>query len=57
MIHSGNLSDAVIGTEFVLFVEDDDDSPSVVITVPADAGDPDLVYVYEPVSAQATPTP
>jgi CubicO group peptidase (beta-lactamase class C family) len=31
------------------FVEDSDDRPSIVITAPADAGDPELVYVYEPV--------
>lgn len=38
------------------FVEDSGDRPSIVLTVPADAGEPDLVYVYEPVGVEATPT-
>jgi CubicO group peptidase (beta-lactamase class C family) len=37
-------------------LEEADGTPRVVITAPADAGDPDLVYVYEPVGALATPT-
>ncbi len=33
------------------FGEDADGQPQVVLTAPADAGDPDLVYVYKPVGA------
>ena len=38
------------------FESGSDDQPRIVLTAPADAGDPDLVYVYEPVGAMATPT-
>jgi hypothetical protein len=38
------------------FESGSDGQPQVVLTVPADAGDPDLVYVYEPVEVMATPT-
>ena len=34
-----------------------DGEPRIVLTVPADAGDPDLVYDYEPVGSLATPAP
>ncbi|MEZ4563713.1 MAG: serine hydrolase domain-containing protein [Thermomicrobiales bacterium] len=30
--------------------------PRIVLTVPADGGEPDLVYVYEPLGTTATPT-
>ena len=40
-----------------VFEQDSDGQPRIVLTVPADAGDPDLVYVYEPIGAMATPTP
>lgn len=40
----------------ITLIQDDDDNPSVVIIIPADAGDPDLVYVYKPLSLEATPT-
>lgn len=38
------------------FVEDDDDNPSIVLIVPATGSDPELVYVYKPLGATATPT-
>jgi hypothetical protein len=31
--------------------------PRVVMTVPADLGEADLVYVYEPIAVPATPAP
>ena len=34
-----------------VFESGDDGQPRIVLTTPADAGDPDLVYVYEPVGA------
>ncbi|MCA9880030.1 MAG: beta-lactamase family protein [Thermomicrobiales bacterium] len=39
------------------FETDSAGQPQVILTAPADAGDPDLVYVYEPVAALATPAP
>lgn len=32
-----------------VFEQGSDDQPQIVLTVPADAGDPDLVYVYQPI--------
>ena len=39
-----------------VFEPGSDGQPRIVLTVPADAGDPDLVYVYEPMALMATPT-
>lgn len=37
------------------FEQSADGQPRIVVTVPADAGDPDLVYPYEPIAVMATP--
>jgi hypothetical protein len=34
-----------------------DDRPQLVLTVPADPGDPELTYQFDPVEGQGTPTP
>jgi CubicO group peptidase (beta-lactamase class C family) len=39
-----------------VFEPGSDGQSRIVLTVPADAGDPDLVYVYEPVGKLATPS-
>ena len=39
------------------FEQSTDDRPRIVLTVPSDPGEADVVYAFDPVDATATPTP